>query len=312
MTSIDPLLKTQQLAEALGVGVSTVKRWIDGGSLKSSRTVGKHRLVSLAEAIRFARTRNLPLLSLQTMQGLGAPAIAVVDDRVREALTAALRDGRMGEAKLLITSAYTALGNASQLADDVIRPAMETIGHEWSTGALDVYQEHRASRIVEGVLMDLVGKYLHSSGDHGAPLAIGACPEGDLYTLSGLLCELSLREMGWNVINLGPNLPLSSFAKAVKVHSPQLAWLSITHLTDRERFIREYRAFHEVATQTKTAVCLGGSALDSPLRARIVAGGFGERVAHLAEFARNVCPIDLESRQLRITEMDPTNPELRI
>lgn len=312
MTPVEPLLKTQQLASALGVSMSTVKRWVDAGALKSTRTMGKHRLVALGDAIRFARAHDLPTRSLQRFNGTNAPAITVVDDVVRDSLLQALREGQAEQARLLIGASYAAAGNAAKLADDLIRPVMESLGSEWNLGHLDIYQEHRASRIVEGALMGLLGNLSREDHDSAAPLAIGCCPNGDHYTLAGLLCELTLREMGWEVINLGPNLPLSSFAKAVVEHRPQLAWLSIAYLEDRDQFVRDYRVFHEVASQTQTAVCVGGSALDPQLRSRIVAGGFGDRVSHLAEFARTIRrttpPPNLRPRT---TETDPTNPEPR-
>ncbi|MDB5352535.1 MAG: carH [Planctomycetota bacterium] len=286
----EPLLKTQQVAEALGVSASTVKRWVDSGVLKASRTVGRHRLVSLSEAIRFAMEQNLPQDRLAVLLGVGSGSISGIDDPVRTAVETALRRGRAAEARSLIGQAYAAVKDAARLADDLIRPVMERIGHEWSDGTLDVYQEHRASRIVEVALMGLIARVSPSMAGAVAPLAIGATPEGDHYTLAGLLCELSLREQGWDVINLGPNLPLPSLAKAVRVHRPRLVWFSINHLTDPERFVREYEAFYPSASTMGVAVCLGGPGLDGALRARLVAASFGERIVHLAEFARRILP----------------------
>lgn len=292
MILLDPLLKTQQLAEALGVSVSTVKRWVDSGAIRASRTVGKHRLVSLAEAMRFAREQNLSLAGLESFAGLPARSMTTVDDQTRESVTNALRRGRAAELKVLLASAHATLGTAWRLGDDLIRPCMEQLGGEWYEGSLDVYQEHRASRLVESALMDMIARLTPSSPTKGAPLAIGASPEGDLYTLAGLLCELTLREMGWDVVNLGPNLPLASLANAVRVHQPRLLWLTVNHLSDPERFVQEYKSFYEATTSSGVSVCLGGSALDVSLRTRLVAASFGERLAHLAEFARGIVPPD--------------------
>ncbi len=290
MGSSDSLLRTQQVAGALGVSVSTIKRWVDSGALRATRTIGKHRMVPVSEAIRFARTQNLPHLELQALLGGGLPRFKTVDDEAVTALEDALRDGRSAEARRRIVGAYAGLHDAARLADSLIGPVMERVGHEWEAGALDIYHEHRATRIVEAILMDLIGRVTVIDPPIGTPLALGATPEGDLYTLSNLLCELALRELGWEVVNLGPNLPLASLAKAVRAYRPALAWLSIHQLTDPDRFVREYQAFHAVASAAGTAVCLGGAGLSPALRARLVAASFGERVAHLAEFARRLRP----------------------
>ena len=45
----------RKIADALGVGESTVKRWIDAGRLEADRTLGGHRRVALDEVLRFVR-----------------------------------------------------------------------------------------------------------------------------------------------------------------------------------------------------------------------------------------------------------------
>ncbi len=121
-----------------------------------------------------------------------------------------------------------------------------------------------------------------------APLALGAAPEGDPYSLALLLSELVLREAGWNVRNLGPNLPLRSLAEAVADYRPTLVFLAVNYLAERDDFVREYERFYEMATSRQVAVMVGGHALDADLRARLVYAGYAERLAHLSEFARRV------------------------
>ncbi len=287
----ETLLKTRQVAEALGVGVSTIKRWVDSGAISATRTLGKHRLIAVAEAIRFAREQDLPHVRLDALLGLGGSAIDVADGRLRDALSSALTRGREGEARELIGRGYSALG-ASGLADDVLRPVMESVGHEWSTGALDVYQEHRGSRIVEAALIEILGRVSAPPPRPGSPRAIGASPSGDHYTISSLLCELALRELGWEVTNLGPDLPLSSLAEATRALRPRLVWLSIHHIGDLDGFVRDYRAFHQAASTSGSAVCRAGLALDASIRARLVAASFGDRLAHLVDFAIRLVPGD--------------------
>jgi excisionase family DNA binding protein len=56
------LLSPRQLATAIGVSESSLKRWIDDGLLSAARTAGKHRRIPLAEAIRFIRSQRAPLV----------------------------------------------------------------------------------------------------------------------------------------------------------------------------------------------------------------------------------------------------------
>jgi excisionase family DNA binding protein len=292
----DTYLKTQQVARALGVSVSTIKRWVDSGALTARRTVGKHRLIARSEAERFARTQGLRFdgrRALDRVEDATAPELTINVDLI-DAVVSLLKRGRVDEARGLLVRAYDAAG-AVALADDVVRPVMERLGDDWDIHSLDVYQEHRATRAVKQAVFELLQRF-PEGGDRGRdirsgrPLAIGAAPEDDPYMLPGLMCELTLREMGWEVMNLGVNLPLASLGRAVRAHRPALVWLSVSHLEDVGAFLREYAGFFAAAASTHTAVVLGGQALTPEVRARLVAASFGDRMAHLAEFARRVRP----------------------
>jgi hypothetical protein len=174
---------------------------------------------------------------------------------------------------------------------------MEQIGHDWMLGTLDVFQEHQASQVVAGAVSELIERAARAVpastpalAPAPAPLALGTTPEGDLYTLAILLGELALREAGWAVRNLGPNLPLGSLARAVAEYRPRLVFLSVNHRADAGRFLRDYVAFHQAATAAGAAVVIGGRALGPELRARLPYHCFGERLAHLVEFGRLLAP----------------------
>ena len=127
--------------------------------------------------------------------------------------------------------------------------------------------------------------------------------------LPSFLGQLLLRDMGWDVRNLGVNLPLASLANATLIHGQIMICLSISYLKDEETFIREYRSFYKIAAQTDTAVIVGGRALSAELRSRLVYASFGDRMAHLEEFARRLTKLSpsspAESRQAQRDEQQP-------
>lgn len=290
-------LRTQEVARALGVGVSTVKRWVDSGALSAIRTVGGHRLVARAEAERFAASRGRPLAGAglpsslpgrERGDGEGVRLASCMDDFW---LPVGSESGdSLGPACETIRRTFEASGPVV-LADDLIRPAMERLGNDWAQGVVDVYQEHWSTHVVAMAVSDLIRDLAAraSGGPDRPPLAMGASPSGDGYVLPGLLCELTMRWLGWEVMNLGVGLPLESLARAVSVWKPRLVWISVSHLeaSSEASFVANYRAFFETAQATGTAVILGGRALDRPpLRAQLVACAFGDRMAHLAAFGR--------------------------
>jgi MerR family transcriptional regulator, light-induced transcriptional regulator len=287
MARPDDHLKTQMVAEALGFSVSTIKRWVDSGTIQAVRTAGGHRLIPRSEAIRMAHELRLDGTQIRSISRIPSGELKTVDDRTCDRLCHMLRDGRVHETKSLIQSIYLSGCNAVTLSDQLIRPVMSRIGHGWMVGALDVYQEHQASHIVVATILELIDQVSRARKPI-VPLALSATTEGDPYILSCLLGELVLREMGWDVRNLGVNLPLRSLANATVQYRPKLVFLSINFLRDQDHFIREYSSFYDTAAETNAAVIVGGQALDADLRSRLRYTAFGDRMIHLAEFTRQL------------------------
>jgi len=307
MVDSETYLRTQQVADALGVSVSTIKRWVDSGALDATRTMGKHRLVLLSSALDFARREKFPLEDLLSLGGL--PASTKPDERTCDSLLEALRQGRSREASAIIAAAHRAGGGAAALADHLIRPVMERIGHSWMIGSWDAYQEHQASQVIASAISDL-NLRLARRGDADRPVALGAAPEGDPYLLPVLLGELTLREVGWEVRNLGADLPLRSLAAATKEYRPGLVFLSASVVVDRVRFLQDYSYFYESATLVDAAIILGGRALGPDLRSQLIYASFGDRMAHLAEFGRTMLPAGRNPANPLSNDSDAmTNPD---
>ena len=286
MDELGPLLKTREVADMLGVSVSTVKRWVDAGEIRGARTVGRHRLVPAAEAERFVRER---------LGGRGKEAPATlpiaqgVDNSLVEALVAALLDGRREPARGLILGAHRAGASATSLGDDLIRPALLEIGARWRQSELAIHEERRGTRVIESCLQELIAGAV-GRAPAGAPLAMGAAPSGDPYSMSGLLIELALVEAGWEVVNLGPDLPLTSLAQAARSARARLVWVTANVVADPVRFLLEYSDLSEYSRSVGTAIIAGGRGLTTELRSSMGGSVFGDRIAHIEAFARLLHP----------------------
>ncbi len=282
-------VSTAQVATALGVSVTTVKRWVDDGVLPAHKTPGGHRKLLLADVLHIVREGNFPHLELGRLD-LPCPAMAQAQPQALCGhLLAALKSGEASVARLLLQEASDAGVPLETLADAIVAPAMAHLGHEWERGRIDALHEHRGTLICVAALYALKPVLEENSGgDH--PRALGGGPEKDPYLLANVLAELVLLEAGWDVINLGPNTPLASFRKALAEFQPRLLWLSISHLEDAERFTVEYRGLYHEAVQAGTAVAVGGRALTEAVRAGLPYTTFGDGMTHLAAFAHSLHP----------------------
>jgi excisionase family DNA binding protein len=282
-------VSTAQVAEALGVGTSTVKRWVDQRILPAHKTPGGHRKILLSDVVRVVRDGDFPRLDLGRL-GLPPAGQAAADPRsLGASLLAALKRGEAEEVDALLRGAHRSGLAIETLADAVIAPALRRLGHEWAEGRLDVWQEHRGTQLCAAALYEIRAA-LGGPADVARPLALGGGPEGDPYLLANLLAEMALRGQGWEVVNLGPNTPLPSFRAALERTRPRLLWLSASHLADPASFLEPYAALYREAERLGTAVAVGGQALTEGLRARMPYTTFGDGLTHLVAFARSLHP----------------------
>lgn len=278
-----------QVARALGVSETTVKRWVDEGKLPAQRTEGGHRRILARDVVTYASERNWPNVKVSDLLGTPAPAQAVDVPGLVEQFHKTLRGNDPEAARVLLLQAHQAGMTVARLADEVLSPVMARLGHGWASGELDVYQEHRGTQVCLSALLSLKAR-LEAAGEPAPhqPLAIGGGPEFDHYILANLLIEMTLREMGWRVVNIGPNTPLPSFRRAMAELKPDLLWLSCSYLADVEGFLAGYRPLYDEAVQQGVVVTVGGRAFTDSVRERMTFTHHGDRMAHLVAFARQV------------------------
>ena len=291
-------ISTAAAARALGVGVSTVKRWVDEGILPAHRTSGGHRKLLRADILSLARQGKVPTVDIAPLLPEASLAKQLDPAALRIALTQATLTGDEPRVRELLRRARVAAMPLETLADLVIAPVMQRVGHDWECRRIDVWQEHRGTQLITAGLHDWLGQ-LARPASQDRPLAIGAAPEGDFSSLALLLAQMALLESGWRVVNLGPNTPLASLAAAIERLRPRLVWLSVSHLADARQFVRDYRQLQQQASGLGVALALGGQALRAPLREQLVYTMFGDGITQLVQFAGTLhpaCPLPRRGR----------------
>lgn len=282
-------ISTEEVARLLGVSVSTVKRWVDLDILPAIRTCGGHRRIRMSDVVRLARLGQLPNVDLARLPLIVNSGVCREIAELKGELHSALIAGDESGIRALLAETYQAGMAVETLADEIIRPAMHRLGHEWSEGQLDVMHEHRGVQACFSALCELKHLLL-AHADRSGPVAVGGAPEKDPYLLPCLLAELVLIDSGWEVVNLGANTPLASFQRAIDEFRPRMLWLSISHLEDPGSFLGAYQQLHDAAVRLDVAVVVGGQALLDGVRSAMPYTTFGDGLKNLAAFARTLNP----------------------
>jgi methanogenic corrinoid protein MtbC1 len=178
---------------------------------------------------------------------------------------------------------WVSLGNSiAGFADQILRPTFERIGDQWSCDQLEVYQERRGCEIAGRLIQEFRGNLPAVPAD--APLAMGAAPSDDPYTLPGQLIEAILLEGGWRAVNLGANIPFASLSKAINRERPRLFWLSVSSISDQTAFVEQFQKFSN-SIPGDVALVVGGRALSDRIRPQLKFHAHCDNMRQLSDFA---------------------------
>ncbi len=276
----------RQVARAIGVSESSLKRWCDRGLIRSTKTAGGHRRISTASVAEFLRQTSkrpvrpellgLPAPVARTQQGMEA----VADEFFQAVIT-----GDESMCRRILTDLYLAGERFSRLGDALIAPTMRRVGEHWECGTVDVYQERRGCDVLRHALSELRG--LNPAAKPHAPLAVGGTPACDPYGLPTALVELTLRQAGWQAQSLGSRLPFPTLSAAIRDLRPRLFWLSVSHVDDERQFVAEYADFYQSIPQD-VVVVVGGRALRDAMRQQMKYAAYCDNLSHLETLLRAV------------------------
>jgi MerR family transcriptional regulator, light-induced transcriptional regulator len=166
----------------------------------------------------------------------------------------------------VVESALASSMSPKQVYLDVLQPAMVSIGHRWEVGELDVSVEHRASGIV-GRMVGRLGPRFNKRGRRRGIVLVGA-PSGEHHGLAVAMLSDLIRDGGYEVIDIGSDIPASSFAEAVRSGGPLAVCISVTRPTSLVAAAEVVAAIR--AINAEVLVVLGGQGTTNSLAADVV------------------------------------------
>lgn len=281
------LVSPKELAAAIGVSESSMKRWADEGLVQATRTVGGHRRIALPEAIRFIRhigaTVVRPdLLGLADLASL--PPIEGTEHRAASLYTA-LEKGDQVLARALVQSMYLSGMSIAEIGDGPIRESMMRIGELWLHQEWGIAVEHRATDICIQAVNQL--RVLQPSPPEDAPVAVGGAGGDDPYMLPSMLCAATVAEVGFRDINLGARTPLAVLKNGVEHYGASLSWVTVSIVADQAQMASDLRQVARDLHAIQVPLIVGGRALANTPPADLAGVQLANSLAQLAAFAKS-------------------------
>ena len=258
--AINRLVSPRNLAEAIGMSESSLKRWADKGYLQVTRTAGGHRRITVRDAIRFVRERGIRFLK-PTAIGLPADDLTyqVDDDALDEVLLDHLKNGHSEAVWHLLMGRFLDGMSIAELGDGPIKASLRELGSENNHDANGIFIEHRATDICIQAIQQMRIVAAHKSPKFKAT---GGAVRSDPYILPSLLVASVVSEQGGVATNLGPNTPIDVFridsVNRPEGDRPDMVWISASVLDSPAEISREINMFAAECNAAGIKLLVGG------------------------------------------------------
>lgn len=205
---LDTEVSLHEVADTLNVHYMTVYRYVRQGLLPA-RKVGRSWFVSAADLATFRDAKCAPVpASTPRPEGRNAAPWA-------QRLETRLTEGDERGALEVMESVLGAGHDLLFLYTEVLSPAMASIGARWAKGELGIYVEHRATNLSLRLMSQIGSRFTRRGVSKGA--VIFGAPKGEEHSLAVSIVADLVRSEGWDVHDLGGNMPAHAFAEAARL-----------------------------------------------------------------------------------------------
>lgn len=108
---------------------------------------------------------------------------------------------------------------------DILTPCLVEIGEAWYRGEIKVATEHFASTFIRGKLLGIMQTF---PTRRNAPHILAGCAPSEQHEIGSLMVAILLRQAGYRVEYLGPDIPLNDLIEYAGEELPNMVILSAT------------------------------------------------------------------------------------
>jgi len=163
---------------------------------------------------------------------------------------------------------------AQSILNDVLIPGMGVVGQLFEKNEYFVPELLLAARAMYAALA-LLRPRLQAGEYKSAGKAIVGTVQGDLHDIGKKLVMIMLEGSGFEVVDLGTDVPAERFVEAVKEGSSQIVGLSALLTTTLPGMEKTVRAIKEYDPSGKVKVIVGGAPVTQAFADSIGADGYG-------------------------------------
>ena len=178
------------------------------------------------------------------------------------------------------------LGPESILFDALI-PSLEEVGARFERGDFFVPEMLVAGRAMSGAL-DILRPLLAETGAQTVGTFLMSTVKGDVHDIGKNLVNIMLEGAGFEVIDLGVQVPPEKFIAAIEEHAPDIVGFSAFLTTTMPMFKANINALQKAGLRDQVIVMVGGAPVTQEYADAVGADGYAADAATAVRKAKEL------------------------
>ncbi len=197
----------------------------------------------------------------------------------------AVIEGRVKDIPSLTNTALSSGLTAKDILDKGLMPGMDVIGAEFKKGKKFVPEVLLSARTMQASL-DILKPLLAQAGEKMAGKVIIGTVKGDLHDIGKSLVGMMLEGSGFEVKDLGKDVPPEKFVDAVKKERPNIVAMSALLTTTMRSMGHTMTALKEAGLRETVKIMIGGAPVTVDFAKQIGADGYAANAPAAMELAK--------------------------
>jgi 5-methyltetrahydrofolate--homocysteine methyltransferase len=176
------------------------------------------------------------------------------------------------------------------IIDNQLIAAMDQVGENFSNGLIFVPQMLRSAKTMQECMKLLEPFFREGKVSSKGKIVIGTV-KGDLHDIGKNLVSMMLEGAGFQIIDLGIDVPPEKFVQNINEHNPQIIAMSALLSTTMPSMPRTIEAIEKAGLRDQVKVMIGGAPVTEKFAQEIKADGYAPDAASSVTKAKNLLGI---------------------
>jgi 5-methyltetrahydrofolate--homocysteine methyltransferase len=165
---------------------------------------------------------------------------------------------------------------------------MVELGNRFSTGDCYLPDLMFAGMIMKGVMAELGPRLIKTSAGRSRGTIVMGSVQHDVHDIGKDIVITMLRGVGFEVVDLGVDVPAEKFVQAIVAHKPQVVGMSVLLTTCFKSVIAAVEAIRQAGVRQNVAIMVGGAAASDLLSKNAGCDFYGRSAVDGVKFADSV------------------------